>query len=88
MPIYLMFIRVLLSLEFCSHSKPTSKGRPLYNACKLAHPKTRKQLKRFGMERSLQKVARRPLPEAWSAEQWAVESITWAPASSFGLHQM
>src|SRR5271167_26370 len=35
MPIYLMFIRVLLSVEFCSHSKPTSKGRPLYNACKL-----------------------------------------------------
>jgi hypothetical protein len=32
--------------------------------CKLAHAKTRKQLKRIVMERSFQKVARRPLPEA------------------------
>ncbi len=32
MPIYLMFIRVLLSVEFCFTPKTYLKGAPFYNA--------------------------------------------------------
>jgi len=32
MPIYLMFIRVLLSVEFCFALKTYLKGAPFYNA--------------------------------------------------------
>jgi hypothetical protein len=32
MPIYLMFIRVLLSVEFCFTLKTYLKGAPFYNA--------------------------------------------------------
>jgi hypothetical protein len=32
MPIYLMFIRVLLSVEFCFTLKTYIKGAPFYNA--------------------------------------------------------
>src|ERR1700722_20241591 len=37
MPTYLMFIRVLLSVDFSSHLKPTSKGRPFITRAAWSH---------------------------------------------------
>src|ERR1700692_4635199 len=40
MPIYLMFIRVLLSVEFCFTLKTYLKGAPFYNALQTASHET------------------------------------------------